>query len=386
MKKILLLIFTLFLSSNMIFAIETNTTPVKFIYLNGSNTNTNKSKEDFMQGISKAHQYIKSALENSPFVKSNMLKNGNYEISDKLDIYFWGYQSKEDLNSLDTSLNWTSMFSPRLAQTTRSFISHCMHDAIWVQKSYNMQRLLDRLHNYVLEAHNNGEKVILSGYSAGSFITYEYMTHKLPAVDMDKLLMALKKYSKTNVDEDFTNIYVQQTCLDAITESKLAIYTANGEFIPNDNPETTKSAYKNLDTYTKKYCAPKGSVLGVINFASPLALFYSDRYNQALDINRYNMYMFKYMKENDIFMLTVNFADDPMGFPLNTNLTVKDIERISGINLSKNGHGFVYTKSDIKSSHTFISAHMSYLSSPKKFAKMITDGYIEGYKHFYDVK
>ena len=385
MKRILFLvfIFIFILTLNYSYAISDSNIPVNFIYLNGSNTNTDQSKEDFINGITGAHSYIKEALEGADFVRKNMLNNGNYVISDKPEIYFWGFESKNDLETMDESLSWISMFSPRLAQTTRSFISHCMHDAIWVQKTYNMQRVIDELNLYVKASYDKGAKVILSGYSAGSFISYEYLIHKLPDVDMQQLLDDVEKNTNDKVDEYFKSINLKPTCLDAIINSRLAVYTANGEFIPNDNLEVTKSSYKNLDSYTDKYCAPAGTVLGVVNFASPLALFYSDMKNESLDINKYNIYLFKYMKENNIFMLTVNFADDPMGFPLSSNITVSDIENISGVKFSDDGRGFVHTKSDVKSPNTFFFAYLSYWKHPKKFAKMITDGYIEGFKNFY---
>ncbi len=386
MKRLLFFVFIFLLTLNSTNAISDSNVPVNFIYLNGSNTNTDKSKDEFINGITNAHSYIKNSLEGSVFVRENLLKSGNYVISDNPEIYFWGFESKDDLKAMDESLSLISMFSPRLAQTTRSFISHCMHDAIWVQKSYNMQKVIDELNSYVKKSYEEGEKIILSGYSAGSFISYEYLIHKLPAVDMQKLLDDVEENSEDKVDDYFKSIKLKPTCLDAIISSKLAVYTANGEFIPNDNFEVTKSAYKNLDFYTDKYCAPADTVLGVINFASPLALFYSDMSNQSLDINKYNIYLFKYMKENNIFMLTVNFADDPMGFPLSTNVTASDIELISGIKFSKSGRGFVYTKSDVKSPNTFLSAHLSYWKHPKKFAKMITDGYVEGFKNFYGLK
>ncbi len=367
MRKIIYLILVLFVSINMAFALEENI-PVKFIYLNGSNTNTEDSMEDFVKGINAVHPYIKASLESSDFVLEHMLKNGKLYIEGKPETFFWGFESLDDLNTMDESLNIMSVISPRLAQTVRSFISHCMHDAIWVQKTYNMNKVLTDLHKSVLSAFQNGEKVVMLGYSAGSFVTYEYLVHKLPAIALND------EYSG-----------VKNTCFDAITASGLAIYSADGSFIKSTNENHIKNSLKNLNEYTKQYCAPEGTVLGVINYASPLALFYSDMNNKSLEITNYNSYLFKYLKDNDVFLLTVNFAEDPMGFPIANNVNVNDVEKLINIKFSENGKGFFYTKSDVKSPATFIGAHLSYWNHPKKFARMITDGYIEGYKNFYKI-
>ena len=374
MKKILICVLMLFACFLKPVYADESKTPVKFIYLNGSNTNTEESENDFINGIAKVHPYIKKSLESSDFVSKNMLHSGNLCIDSKPETFFWGFESSQDLSTVDESLNWTSVFSPRIAQRVRSFISHCMHDAIWVQKSYNMQKVINDLHVRVLEASKNNEKVVLLGYSAGSFITYEYLIHKMPAIDLNKILATDSKSA------------VKPTCLDAVLASRIAIYSASGEFLKNPDKEQVKGLFNNLDNYTDLYCAPDDTLIGVVNYASPLALFYSDRYNHSLEINNYNSYLFEYLKRNDIFMLTVNFADDPMGFPIANNMTIDDLHKHSNWSISDVGHGFFYSKSDVKSSATFIGAHLSYWKHPKKFSKMITDGYIEGYKYFYKLK
>ena len=370
MKRFLLLLWILCVFSIQVYA-DDAVTPVKFIYLNGSNTNTADSEKDFVKGVEKVHPYIKSYLEASDFVRKNMLYDGTLTISEKPESFFWGYDSSQDLNSMDASLNWMSVFSPRLAQTVRSFISHCMHDAIWVQKSYNMQRVINELHKSVLSAHRKGEKVVMLGYSAGSFITYEYLIHKMPAMDLNSVWL----------NED--KVKLKPTCLDAVTASGMAVYSANGEFFENPDQSMLKSLFRNLDKYTEEQCAPEGTVLGVINYASPLALFYSDRTNHSLEINKYNAYLFEYMKKHDVFMLTVNFAEDPMGFPIADNMNIDDLKEYVDVSFLNEGRGFFYSKSDVKSPATFVGAHLSYMNHPKKFAKMVTDGYVEGYKYFY---
>lgn len=378
MKKVLLLLLLILVQSLTAYA----GTPVKFIYLNGSNANTAKDKVAFTNGINNAHIYIKDTLESSDFVKQNMLQNGNLYIEDMPVTFFWGYESQEDLSHMDDCLICMKMISPRLAQTTRSILSHCMHDAIWVQKSYNMQHVINNLHKYVMRAYKKGEKVILSGHSAGSFITYEYFIHKLPSIKPEQLISVLEQDDK-EAGDFYTSNKIKPTCLDAITDSGLAIYSTEGKFISNNNPQKAREIYKNLDEYTDLVCAPQDEILGVINFGSPLVLFYSDMKNQNVAINKYNKVVYEYLQNNNIFFLTVNFADDPLGFPVSKNYSADEMAGLNNLNFTENGRGFTYNKSDVKSPAPFISAHCSYWRYPKKFAKLIRDAYIEGYKNFY---
>lgn len=358
-------------------------TPIKFIYLNGSNANTTDDKIAFTNGMNTTHGYIKKTLESSPFVTEHMLKNREYYIEGMPYVFFWGYQSREDLRNVNDCLICMKMISPKLAQSTRSLLSHCMHDAIWVQKSYNMQHVVNNLHRYVMRAYKRGEKVILSGHSAGSFITYEYLIHKLPGISTESLILALEKTEDGSKDSFFRKHPAKPTCIDAITESGLAVYSTNGQFIGNQDDKKLKESYLNLDKYTDLVCAPQDEILGVINFGSPLVLFYSDLSNQTIAINRYNRDLFEYMQSNNMFMLTVNFSDDPIGFPVSKNYTADEMRNLHNLNFKDDSYGFMYNKSDVKSPAPFVMAHSSYWKYPRKFAKAVTDAYIQGYKNFY---
>ncbi len=373
---ILLLIFLLNIQSG--FA----STPVKFIYLNGANANTSKDKMNFINGINNAHIHIKNTLETSNIVKQNMLQGEELYIDKNPVSFFWGYESQADLNNMDDCLISMKMISPRLAQTTRSILSHCMHDAIWVQKTYNMQHIINNLHKCIMNAYANKEKVVLLGHSAGSFITYEYLIHKLPCINPEHLISALESKYKTN-DKFFRVNKVKPTCVDAITESGLAIYSTNGDFVAIENIQKIKGIYKNLDKYTDLVCTPQDEFLGVINFGSPLVLFYSDYNNQNIAINKFNKVVYEYLQSNDMFFLTVNFADDPLGFPVSKNYSADEMLKLYNLNFSENGKGFTYNKSDVKSPAPFMTAHTSYWQYPKKFAKLIKDAYEEGLKNFY---
>ena len=89
------------------------------------------------------------------------------------------------------------------------------------------------------------------------------------------------------------------------------------------------------------------------------------------------------MQNNNIFFLTVNFADDPIGFPVSRNYTADELQNMNSLIFSDSSKGFICNKSNVKSPATFIMAHSSYWKHPKKFAKAMRDAYIEGYKNFY---
>ena len=80
-----------------------------------------------------------------------------------------------------------------------------------------------------------------------------------------------------------------------------------------------------------------------------------------------------------MFWLTVNYADDPLGYPTTKNISYTDLKDKLKLPIIPN-NGFLYSKSDVKSKRTFIGAHTSYWSTSKKFSKAVIDAYIEGYK------
>jgi hypothetical protein len=55
--------------------------------------------------------------------------------------------------------------------------------------------------------------------------------------------------------------------------------------------------------------------------------------------------------------------------------------------LSKKRHnGFIYNKSNNYVPRTFVTAHLAYWDTPKRFAKAIVKAFNEGYPHFYGLK
>lgn len=380
---IFFLIWLFITGQNVTLGAVINKTPVRFIYINGSNNNTEKRKCEFIAGMKKMHVSIKKDFEANNFIKKNMLNNGNMYIMDSPKIFFWGFNSNEALSDFNNDIFSLNMISPAVAQTVRTIIAKVLHDAIWVQKEYNMQIIVNNLHKDVIKAYSNGEKVVLFGHSAGSFVTYRYLFHKLPAISPEALTANIEKTENGSIDNFYRQHPVKPTCIDALISSKIGFGLSTGDMALNPNKEELKKNYLNLNEITAIQCAPNNEILGVINYGSPLALFYSDANTTSLEINRYNLYLYKYLKDNNMFFLTVNFKDDPIGFPIGKNLTAEEMENIYNVGFNATGHGFIYSKSNVSSPESFIGAHESYWKYPNKFAKAIVNAYIEGYKNFY---
>ena len=85
-----------------------------------------------------------------------------------------------------------------------------------------------------------------------------------------------------------------------------------------------------------------------------------------------------------MFTITVNFSDDPLGYPLTKNVTPDELKNMYDFEFADSGKGFMYDKSNVKSPSTFLGAHTSYWKHSKKFSKAVRDAYIEGYKNFYE--
>ncbi len=373
MKKILCLLAAILLFQNISLAQNS----ISFVYINGSNNNDEKMKNWFEKGVTKLHPVMKKSFEKNEEAASLFLNNGQYNINPAAEIFFWGDKSKNDLEFVEQQLDLSKAFSPTIAYGVRSLIAGFLHDAIWVQKSHHMLPILDDLHKTVLNEYSKGNQVVLFGYSAGSFITYEYLFNKLPylnAADLFDVAGAddyVRKFVSDNPRKD--------TCISALSKAGLGAVTSDGRLRFNRDRESFKKIYLNMDDYTNQACIPEGAVKGIVNFASPLVLFYSDLSDSDYELTYYNRFMLKYMLENNLFMLTVNFKEDPMGFPTTKNLTIKELSEKARINVINPG-GFVYDNSKVWSRRTFLLAHTSYWSARKIFSKAVAQSFVDGYK------
>ncbi len=377
MKKILCLLMAIFLFQNVSLASGN----VSFLYINGSNNNDEKMKNWFEKGVTKLHPVMKKSFEKNQEASALLLKNGQYSINSDARIFFWGDKSKNDLEFVEQQLDLSKAFSPTIAYGVRSLMAGFLHDAIWVQKSHHMLPIVDDLHQTVVDEYNNGNQVILFGYSAGSFITYEYLFNKLPYLNAEDL------FDVAGADEDARRFISENprknTCISAISKAGLGAVTSDGRLRFNKDKESFKQMYLKLDEFTENACVPQGAVKGIVNFASPLVLFYSDLADSDYELTYYNRFMLKYMLENNLFMLTVNFKEDPMGFPTTKNLTVKELSEKAKIDVI-NPSGFVYDNSTVWSRRTFLLAHTSYWTARKIFSKAVAQSFVDGYKFMLD--
>ena len=392
MKKIvgvLFIILFLALGINVSQAVE-EPTGVTFIYINGSNNlaynNRLKFKTAFIDDVKKLHPQIKKRFEESEMIQEVFLKNGEYVINSEPIPFYWGDRSLKVVERIDRDLASAKKYSPRIAHQARSIFAHCLHDAVWVQKPRNMVNVLDDLHKVVMAEVAKGNKVVLLGYSAGSFVTYQYYLTKSNSIIPNEI--AFGKYSP-EVEEFIAQTPVKPTCFDALIDADVIKYNSTtGKFFPNKDIDVFKRNYANLDQYTDAACFTGGTVKGIVGFASPARLFYSDLIDSTTSINFISHLMAKSVIENDVFYLTVNYSNDPFGFSNSENFTMKKLKEENEVlaKYLKGGKGFIYNKSNNYVPRTFVTAHLAYWDTPKRFAKAIVKAFHEGYPHFYGLE
>jgi len=380
MKRFIILL-CLILFCNCSFAASN----LSFIYINGSNNNDEKMKNWYETGVHKLHPVLKKKLIKNRNIKNYYSQLGGLNVKDEPIIFFWGDKSKTDLDFVKRQLDISKAISSSGAYIARSLIAQYLHDAIWVQKTHNMLPILEDLNNTIKKEAEEGNEVILYGYSAGTFVAYGYLFNKLPYINLQLLFEAL------STDEellDFVKAHpMENTCISALSYQYAGIgnVSSSGHLLLNQNKEELKQNYLKIDEMTQKACAPKGKVKGIVEFASPLVLFYSDISDPNYEPNFYNKLMIKYIMENGIFVLTVNFREDPLGFPTNQNLTVEEME--DAINLPiESPTGVIFDNSSVWSKRPFILAHTSYWSARGTFANAIVKSFVNGYRFQYDPK
>ncbi len=380
MKKILLTLVCV-LCMNTAFASNN----ISFIYINGSNSNDKEAKNWYEEGVKKLHPVLKKNFEKNTEIKEYYSSLGGLNVSEEPVIFFWGDKSKKDLAYVKEQLNFTKAISSSGAYLARSIFANCFHDAIWVQKIHNMLPILDELNTSVKKEADAGKDVILYGYSAGSFVTYEYMFNKLRFINLEEL------FKSVNMNEEFLTFIKQNprkdTCISALSYKygKIGDISTSGRISLNQDMIELKQNYLMLDEITEYACAPEKSLKGIVNFASPLVLFYSDLADPDYQLNYYNRLMVQYILENGIFWITVNFREDPLGFPTSKNLTINELTEKLNLNLNSSS-GVIYNDSSVWSKRLFPFAHTSYWAARKAFAKSVVKSFINGYKYQYDVK
>lgn len=378
MKKILGIILGLLMLQNVCLA----QTGVSFVYINGSNNNDEKMRNWYIEGVQKLHPVMKKKFEKNKEIKKVFLDKPKYKINEDPVIFFWGDKSQKDLEFVQGQLDLTKAFSPTIAYKVRSMLASYLHDAIWVQKQHNMLPILDELNDTVIKEAQKGNKTVLYGYSAGSFVTYEYMFNKLPYLNPEEL------FNEIDVSESVRKFAsehpLENTCISALSKAEIGTVSQSGHLILKKiDDNSLEENYLKLREATKTACAPAGSLQGVVNFASPLVLFYSDLADPDYELTYYNKLMLKYIIENGLFFITVNYREDPLGFPSTKNLTIDEMEKLANIEI-KNPKGFVYDNSSVWSKRSVLFAHTSYWSAKRTFSNAVVKAFTNGYRLQYD--
>lgn len=378
MKKILGIILGLLMLQNVCLA----QTGVSFVYINGSNNNDEKMRNWYIEGVQKLHPVMKKKFEKNKEIKQVFLDKPQYKINEEPVIFFWGDKSQKDLEFVQGQLDLTKAFSPTIAYKVRSMLAAYLHDAIWVQKQHNMLPILDELNNTVIKEAQKGNKTVLYGYSAGSFVTYEYMFNKLPYLNPEELFNEIDV--SDNVRKFASEHPLENTCISALSKAEIGTVSQSGHLILKKiDDNSLEENYLKLREATKTACAPAGSLQGVVNFASPLVLFYSDLADPDYELTYYNKLMLKYIIENGLFFITVNYREDPLGFPSTKNLTIDEMEKLANIEI-KDPKGFVYDNSSVWSKRSVLFAHTSYWSAKRTFSNAVVKAFTNGYRLQYD--
>lgn len=378
MKKILGIILGLLMLQNVCLA----QTGVSFVYINGSNNNDEKMRNWYIEGVQKLHPVMKKKFEKNKEIKQIFLDKPQYKINEEPVIFFWGDKSQKDLEFVQGQLDLTKAFSPTIAYKVRSMLAAYLHDAIWVQKQHNMLPILDELNDTVIKEAQKGSKTVLYGYSAGSFVTYEYMFNKLPYLNPEELFNEIDV--SDNVRKFASEHPLENTCISALSKAEIGTVSQSGHLILKKiDDNSLEENYLKLREATKTACAPAGSLQGVVNFASPLVLFYSDLADPDYELTYYNKLMLKYIIENGLFFITVNYREDPLGFPSTKNLTIDEMEKLANIEI-KDPKGFVYDNSSVWSKRSVLFAHTSYWSAKRTFSNAVVKAFTNGYRLQYD--
>lgn len=378
MKKIVALLSIFMLLQGVAFASQTN---LSFIYINGSNNNDEKMKNWYETGVKKLHPVLKKRFEKNKNTKVWFNpKNGIYKINEEPVIFFWGYNSQNDLNFVKSNLDLSRAISSFMAYKVRSMLTAYLHDAIWVQKSHNMYPIINNLNDVVKSEYKKGNEVILYGYSAGTFITYNYIFNKLPYLNIEELFDVVQVSDETR--KFIRNNPQKNTCIAALADAKIGVVSAEGHLLL-DKSENFNKNYLNLDKSTENVCAPAGSLKGIVNFASPLVLFYSDLADPEYEFTYYNKLMMKYIMENGLFWITVNFREDPLGFPTTRNLTPAEMQELAQITFDSPS-GLIYDNSGVWSKRSFAFAHTAYWNARRPFANAIVKTLTKGMRFNYD--
>ena len=381
MKKI---VFSLIILLGINLTAFAQDTPIDVIYVHGSNQVNLGGAEGFAVWMNRMHPNLKKNFEKSDFIQLHLL-SGAY-IKDEPDMLYWGDMLRNNKSLVDSGLKKSEKMSSKVSQLTRGLIGQVVHDAVWLQKNKNMTPILDELHNKVITNYKNGEKTILVGYSAGTFITLHYLLMRAPVINLSDIFEQFKGENNiTNNDISLAKKYApQNTCTSAAIRTNLFYVDREGILKLNEDAKQRENAIKQINQQTASVCSPEGAISGVLNFGSPIVVFYSE----LSDDNKLNKYIVAKTKQNIVetskFYLTVNYSKDPIAMPI-PDFKYEQILQDKNCKDTKRGNGFIYD-TIVKGGGITAEGHMQYWYSTNSYTKAVAKSYAKGYKYFYNIE
>lgn len=367
------------LSQTIVFAGET---PIDVIYIHGANQERTGGSEGFKESISKMNKDLIKNFNKSKFIKNSLLKNAY--INETPQMLYWSDRLKVNKNYIEDSLIKAKKTSNLIHQYVRILISEQVHDAVWLQKHKNMIPIIKELHNKVMANYKKGEKTILVGFSAGSFITIDYMLAKSRILNIQELLTQSKgKWGITDKDIALAKKYVKENaCMASAINSNFLYINDSENIYINSNQTQRAEAIKKIQQESKTSCVPDDAILGVINFGSPFVVFYSEMADENTIQHYVARKTIQKLVENNKFYLTVNYSQDPIAMPL-PDYTFEDLTQSKYFQNIKNGNGFMYD-TIVRGGSYSLNPHFNYWSTTNKYTKAIAKSYEKGYKYFYN--
>ena len=125
MKKIIIILF-LFIFGLPAFAVN----DLSFIYINGSNNNDPKMKNWYENGVKKLHPVLRKKFLSNRTIKKYYSRIGGLNIEEEPVIFFWGYNSKNDLDFVKRQLEISKMVSSSGAYIVRNLLTQYMERTI----------------------------------------------------------------------------------------------------------------------------------------------------------------------------------------------------------------------------------------------------------------
>lgn len=390
-RMLILFIWLTGLSSNQAARCEA----LQFVYIHGTNQNTDKSQGHFDEEVTKVHPYIKAALEKEPLVQTHLLENGQLSISPQTINFFWGDKSHLAIQAVRRNI-----FVPQLdkgwlhlGQRAREKLAFTLHDAIWVEQQTNKKAIVGDLFETVMKG--GTQPIMLMGHSAGSLVSFDFLMYRLPYLDIQDFAQDL--HADPVVLAHIKAAGTQHTCLEALLSSSAIRYDAQGKLVPffkgiePQIPPDLLTIYRkqwleSVPAFTKQYCLPENKVRGLVTFGSPLALFYSLAANPQKDESYLTASMVSYMLAHNIAWLHVNHWDDFIALPLPNKQRILEVvtNRMGSPPVLKGG--FVANYIYLGHGANFYNAHGWYWRDPKAFAQAVAKDYHQGYLDWYPNK